>query len=384
MHIEISAQLNDFAKQRIADAKYASDYEKLKMSVIHTEIMLGQAELQYDSNDEDYKGYLEALDAIWGDVCSIAVNKADFLPNADFDFSQNIHAAAEEAKRALYDNYLSAAIAAIYAAKTNKSIRKLPLLSAAAFNKHKYEGYQGEIACLRMLLWAGFDPNAQDSYGKTALHFMAALKIHPGSHPRAVRLLLQAGANPNLKNDNGDTALCFLAGNTVWTAAHTKSAWILLQNGADPFAKARDGESAYSLWKKTEKDIPDVAEIVAIIEKTPKPTQTAAGDGYEAYYKHVGGKICNLLIAGDAREVLTFFGYMMAINFAKKLGKDDAFAKKMAPQVAEGLDAEYLIDTLAPYIEDGDTIAVGELAHAYLTEAAEARFESFKASMQGG
>ena len=382
MHADISAKLNDFAKKRINDVSMAMEYEALKKSLMHTEIMLGDAENEYDANDKDYEGYLEAHDVIWGDVCSAAMKQAKWLADDSQSFANDLNLNADEMRNALHDNYVYGALAAAFAARNNGSMKKLPLLAAAAFNKNKYAGYHDEIACLRMLLWAGFDPNAQDSNGMTALHYMAALKVNAGSHPRAVRLLLAAGINPNLKNANGDTTLCYLAGNTAWRPAHNETAWMLLQNGADPLVKANDGESAYSLWKKNQGTSADLAEIVAIIEKVAEPQQSAAGGGDEAYYTMVGKQVCNLLSAGDAKEIFNFFGYMMAINIAKELGEDDQFAKRMAPRVAEGLDAAYLIDTLAPYFEEGDTVAVGKLTYAYLAEAAEARFDSFKASMQ--
>lgn len=274
MNADITAQLKDFANERISHAERSLEYDKLKMSVIQTEVMLGEAERQYDPDDADYEGYLEALDGIWGGVCSMAVKRAVSLANDSREFSDDLNLDAYGIESALADNYLYGALAAVFSARKDNSVLKLPMLSAAAFNKNNYEGYKDEIACLRMLLWAGFDPNAKDSEGKTALHLMASLRVNPGSHPRAVRLLLDAGIDPNLKNKSGDTALCFMAGNTTWNNAHTKSAWLMLDGGADPLAEANDGECAYSLWKKNRKISEGVADIVTAIEAVMEKRRT--------------------------------------------------------------------------------------------------------------
>jgi ankyrin repeat protein len=123
-----------------------------------------------------------------------------------------------------------------------------------------------EIACLRLLLWAGFDPNARNDSGNTALIYMASLRTRLVSHPRAIRLLLGVGANPNLTNKTGDTALCYLSGNKNWFAAHTVAAWQLLDGGANPFVKANDGECAYSMWQRHKQGSKDIEGILAAVD----------------------------------------------------------------------------------------------------------------------
>jgi hypothetical protein len=164
----------------------------------------------------------------------------------------------------LYDNYFHAAVAGVAAARIHEPAKSLPLLAWAAFNKHSYRGYKDEIAVLRMLLGAGYDPNAQDCNGMTALHYMASMQTYPFSHPRAVRLLIEAGANPNIQNERGDSPLCYLAGNRQWTDELNYSAILLLDAGANPRLAANDGATPLGLLKENCDDSQREAIIFAI------------------------------------------------------------------------------------------------------------------------
>jgi len=90
-----------------------------------------------------------------------------------------------------------------------------------------------------MLLWAGFDANAQEDNGMNALHYMTSLKNLPGSHPVLFGYCWTRASSESEKR-NGDTALCYLLGNTNGTVSY-EAAWLLLRNGADPFIEANDG-----------------------------------------------------------------------------------------------------------------------------------------------
>ena len=247
MDPKLADEVEQFAKARVADVNVATSYDDLKMALIHAELMLGDGERQDQPGDENYDGFIQALDSIWGRVCEAAIKKALSLAEDDSSFAALLKTPVEEIQSALWDNYLWGAMAAVIAAQKNPSIKRLPLLAEAAFNKHSYPGYKDEIACLRMLLWAGFDVNAQDENGMTALHYMASLKNHPYSHPRAVRLLLMAGAMPDIQNARGDTALCYLSGNTTWSSALNNTAWMLISVGANPNCPSSDGATAKSL-----------------------------------------------------------------------------------------------------------------------------------------
>jgi ankyrin repeat protein len=265
MHPEISEQLERFKDSRLSHIQTTQDYDEMKKSLVDTEVMLGHAETQYQEDNEDHEGYIEALEEIWGDACTLAVRKAVSFAEDSMSFRADLRLTPDGMVSALHDNYLFGAIAAVLAAIDDQSARQLPLLPAAAFNKHTYQGYHDEIACLRFLLWAGFDPDATDSAGRTALHFMASMQNLPWSHPRAVRLLLAAGADPNLQNKNGDTAFCYMSGNADWSSQLTETAWVLLNNGANPMIPAKDGESAYTLLKKKTGN-PQVSQLVETIE----------------------------------------------------------------------------------------------------------------------
>jgi hypothetical protein len=366
----------------VQDLMSAKDYRAMQMVLIETEAKLGGIERKEFQNKEPDLDYIDALDSAWGTICVAALKKTASLAGDDASLEDDLNASADDMRVALHDNYLHGALAAVIAAGKDESMRKLPLLAAAAFNKHTYNGYQDEIACLRMMLWAGYDPNAQTSNGITALHYMASMKSNLASHPRAVRLLLKAGIDPNLKNENGDTPLCYMAGNTTWHEVHTQSAWLLLDNGADPLAEANDGECAYSLLRKNQEISEDVADIVTAIEAVMEKRPDAASDGNDAYYETVGDQIMTLLKAADADGLHNFFGYLMAIVVAKQMGEDDEFAKQITPLMLNGLDGEDLLEKLGDYLEDGDSASIGRIAHAYLSKAAKAQFIKLQASMQ--
>ena len=249
MHTELARKLGEFARERVDDVLNSQDYSAMSMSMMNTELMLGDAERDYDPNDPNQKGFISGLDEAWALVCEAAISKAASLAEDSPEFARNLSLSPGALQAALYDNYLFGALAAAFAAHTDDSIRAMPALAWAAYNKHAYKGYRDEVACLRMLLWAGFDPDAQDEQGMTALHYMASLKHSSYSHPRAVGLLLEAGADPNLQNVRGDTPLCYLSGNARWTDNLNITATMLLSADADSNRPAADGATPLSLMQ---------------------------------------------------------------------------------------------------------------------------------------
>lgn len=141
-----------------------------------------------------------------------------------------------------------------------------PLIAWAALNKMEFKGLHGEIACIRALMWAGFDVNAQTSRGISALHAMCNLKWGQGAHPRAISHLIENGANVNLRSAAGDTPLITLCGHTEWSDDIDHSCRMLLDAGADMEIEADDGTSAWVLIQKLQKQFPDPMRRLLIDE----------------------------------------------------------------------------------------------------------------------
>ena len=113
----------------------------------------------------------------------------------------------------MMDNYMIAAFVCMEMGLP----KHLPLIAWAALNKMDFEGLHGEIACLRALMWGGFDVNGQtQDSGISALHAMCNLKWGRGAHPRAVHHLIENGANVNIQSATGDTPMTTLCGNATW------------------------------------------------------------------------------------------------------------------------------------------------------------------------
>lgn len=144
----------------------------------------------------------------------------------------------------LSDNYIDSGLAAI-ALGVDKS---LPLVAWAATNRRHFPGYKGELALLRTLLWANYDPSAQsEETGNTALHMMCSLAWGPGVYPRAVGYLLEFDADVNARNNRGDTPLITLSGAVRWSPLHTEAFNLLVNDGADELVEADDGSTALSI-----------------------------------------------------------------------------------------------------------------------------------------
>ena len=171
----------------------------------------------------------------------------------------------DSAKAGLQDNYFDVAL---NVALQKKELADQPVLAWAAFNKSSYSGYSDEIAVVRLLIAAGFNPNLQDGSLNTALHYMCWWKPWPCSSPRGVRLLLKAGADPNIQNHNGDNPLAVMAGSHPWPPILTESAMLLLANGANPHLPTNDGLSALKILKQIEADSPDEnrAALIEVME----------------------------------------------------------------------------------------------------------------------
>ena len=95
------------------------------------------------------------------------------------------------------------------------------------------EAWKGHDKTASLLLEAGADPDEQDEYGRTPLHFAAR-----NGHDKVVALLLEAGADPDAQDDHGRTPLHFAAKSTF-----DKVVVLLLKAGADTNVKNKDGET---------------------------------------------------------------------------------------------------------------------------------------------
>lgn len=151
------------------------------------------------------------------------------------------------------DNYIIGA----FAAKNVGIPVDAPLIAWNAKNRSEFVGWQGEIATIRTLLWAGYNPSVQDEAGATALHYMVNLGYGSGCNPRAVRYLLEAGCDVNLAHNGGDTALITLCGHVEWTPQHTECFKLLVSADADPFAVSHDGATPLSLLMNGEERSPN-------------------------------------------------------------------------------------------------------------------------------
>lgn len=234
-----------------------SSLDYLAKAAYHIESSLGES----DQAAADKSGeFCNELDPVWDYFCKSALEKAKQLDVQPFSGNP------KEAANGLYDNYFHIALSLALAGDTYIDT---PVLAWAAFNKHQYRGFKDEIACVRLLAWAGFNPNAQDENGMSALHYMAFWQHPPYSHPRGVRTLLDAGADPNLQNLNGDTPLLYMAGMSPWQNNISMSAAQLLGAGADARIKANDGATFHSILAQVESQSPDPRrqEVIEFVEQ---------------------------------------------------------------------------------------------------------------------
>ncbi len=164
----------------------------------------------------------------------------------------------------MMDNYMIAA----FVCMERKVAKGLPLIPWAAHNKKEFEGLHGEIACMRALMWGGFDVNAQmEGTGMTALHAMCSLQWGGGAHPRAVEHLIENGANVNIPLDStGDTPIITLCGHTGWGEDLDKTFRLLFNAGADLQIEAKDGSSAWGLLQSMDEQYPNPMRTDLIAE----------------------------------------------------------------------------------------------------------------------
>ena len=157
-------------------------------------------------------------------------------------------------KSDMMDNYMIGAFVCIEMGFP----KDLPLIAWAAMNKMDFEGLHGEIACMRALMWGGFNVNAQSGGdGMTALHAMCNLKWGGGAHPRAVEHLIENGADVNIAiKSSGDTPMITLCGHTGWGEDLDQTFRLLFQAGADMELEANDGNSAWALLQQCQKENP--------------------------------------------------------------------------------------------------------------------------------
>ena len=172
-------------------------------------------------------------------------------------------ALVEQIKSDMLDNYMIA----VFILKKMQFPTNTPLIAWAASNKMEWEGLHGEIATMRALMWAGFDPSVPDpGNGTTALHAMCNLKWGQGAHSRAIQHLIDGGADVNAPSKTGDTPLITLCGHTGWSNAMTEAFKRLYNAGADADIKSHDGVSAWGLLNTMQKECPDALRGAFIAE----------------------------------------------------------------------------------------------------------------------
>lgn len=223
--------------QRFMDALSGEPASQLKMLLYRADLDLGFA-----------------TDEQWASVCEFAVRKdeeqagsAAFAERYERVFKSGGHEALASALIAdMKDNFIFAAMLG----HRGCIDKDTPLIPAAAFNKHAYQGLLGEFALVRFLEWSGFDVSAADGNGMTALHYFASVKYPPGTIPRAVNWLIDHGADVHAENRNGDTALTYLCAVEGWSEYHTQSFTALAVGGSDLFHKSADGGTPLSLLKQ--------------------------------------------------------------------------------------------------------------------------------------
>lgn len=100
----------------------------------------------------------------------------------------------------------------------------------------------GKDEILKAALSNGFDPNQQDSSGRSLIMFAAY-----NGHTKTVDILITAGANINAKDFSGSTPL-------MWAASgpFTETVALLLQNGAEINAVDYEEQFTALMWAAAE------------------------------------------------------------------------------------------------------------------------------------
>lgn len=234
------------------------------MAAIHSDnsfkIALITEDLQGDQSRESFATVCEHADSMM-EAHDIGSN---FARSYSSLFS-NSTALVAQIKTDMLDNYMIA----VFMLRRMKFPTNTPLIAWAARNKMDFEGLHGEIATMRSLMWAGFDPSVPDpNTGTTALHAMCNLQWGGGAHSRGIHHLIEGGADVNAQSETGDTPLITLCGHTGWGAEMSGAFKILYNAGADADQKSNDGVSAWALLNTMQKEYPEPLreELIAEVE----------------------------------------------------------------------------------------------------------------------
>jgi len=131
-------------------------------------------------------------------------------------------------------------------ANPNIQTGKPPCLHYLAFSASSSSNRNLYLLMAKLLLNYNANPNLQEKYGRTALHFATNLR-----QSEMILLLLKHGAKINLQDNYGMNPLSMAVTKYQPTEHNNiETITLLLQNGANPLAKDRQGKTAFDIARE--------------------------------------------------------------------------------------------------------------------------------------
>lgn len=147
-----------------------------------------------------------------------------------------------------------------------------PLLCAQSFTEMDFErgiwqaALDGNVKRVRLLLDKGWDPDARDGSGYTALHYASR-----SGHAGICQLLLERGADVNSQTRSGKASSLHRAA----YSGHSGVLKTLITHGADPRLCDSDGQTA--LHKAAEKMQGEVVKILLDLDSSLRKVKDKHG-----------------------------------------------------------------------------------------------------------